>query len=126
MPPEYNPALIERDWYQWWEKSGFFTPSADGDKPAFVIPLPPPNVTGTLHIGHALGDSLQDCLIRQHRMMGYEALWQPGSDHAGIATQVVVEKKLAHEGRFRKDMTREEFIDEVWEWVRHNRGVIFE
>ncbi|OJJ50773.1 hypothetical protein ASPZODRAFT_126710 [Penicilliopsis zonata CBS 506.65] len=116
----YNPQAVESSWYSWWEKSGFFRPEALGDRePAgtFVIPLPPPNVTGALHCGHALANSLQDTLIRWHRMKGFSTLWVPGCDHAGISTQSVVEKMLwKKEKKTRMDLGREDFTKLVWEW----------
>ncbi|ROT37910.1 valyl-tRNA synthetase [Sodiomyces alkalinus F11] len=117
----YNPSAVEAAWYQWWEKSGFFKPEAckQGSDAAgtFVIPLPPPNVTGALHCGHALANSLQDTLIRWHRMRGFTTLWVPGCDHAGISTQSVVEKMLwKKEQKTRIDLGREEFVKKVWVW----------
>ncbi|KAK1782807.1 tRNA synthetases class I-domain-containing protein [Copromyces sp. CBS 386.78] len=115
----YNPSAVEAAWYQWWEKAGYFKPEACRKPSAgkFVIPLPPPNVTGALHCGHALANSLQDTLIRWYRMKGYEALWVPGCDHAGISTQSVVEKMLwKKEKKIRQELGREKFTDLVWEW----------
>ncbi|KAJ9263210.1 valyl-tRNA synthetase [Paecilomyces variotii] len=115
----YNPGAVESSWYTWWEKSGYFRPESgrndvDGK---FVIPLPPPNVTGALHCGHALANSLQDTLIRWHRMKGYTTLWVPGCDHAGISTQSVVEKMLwRKEKKTRHDLGREKFTRLVWDW----------
>ncbi|KAM0940445.1 putative valine--tRNA ligase [Dioscorea sansibarensis] len=117
MAKQYNPSVVEKSWYAWWEKSGFFVADASSPKPPFVIVLPPPNVTGALHIGHALTAAIQDTIIRWRRMSGYNALWVPGMDHAGIATQVVVEKKLMRECNLtRHDIGRERFVSEVWEW----------
>ncbi|GLT32698.1 hypothetical protein SLA2020_073450 [Shorea laevis] len=117
MATQYNPSLVEKGWYEWWEKSGFFQADATSTKPPFTIILPPPNVTGALHIGHALTCAIQDAIIRWKRMSGYNALWIPGTDHAGIATQVVVEKKLMRERHLtRHDIGREEFVNEVWKW----------
>ncbi|PWN29426.1 putative VAS1-valyl-tRNA synthetase [Jaminaea rosea] len=123
MESGYNPDHVEESWFAWWEKAGFFTPSepseADPYDPekTFVIPAPPPNVTGSLHIGHALTISIQDALIRWHRMRGYRTLFVPGYDHAGIATQAVVEKRLAKlEGKTRYDYGREKFVEKVFEW----------
>jgi len=118
----YNPVAVESAWYDWWEKQGYFKPefAADGKvKPAghFVISHPPPNVTGYLHMGHALGDSLQDIMIRHARMSGKTTLWLPGCDHAGIATQSVVENMLMRkQGKTRHDLGRDEFIKTVWDW----------
>ncbi|KAH3766017.1 Valine--tRNA ligase [Pelomyxa schiedti] len=124
MAPAYNPIPVESAWYQWWEEQGFFKPeyimnSGESAQPKekFIVVIPPPNVTGSLHLGHALTNSIQDTLIRWHRMCGHIALWVPGTDHAGIATQVVVEKKIARERRqTRHDLGREVFVNEVWKW----------
>ncbi|KAK3943951.1 mitochondrial valyl-tRNA synthetase [Diplogelasinospora grovesii] len=116
---KYNPKAVESAWYAWWEKSGFFKPQQEGagDGRRFVIPLPPPNVTGALHCGHALANSLQDTLIRWYRMRGFNTLWVPGCDHAGISTQSVVEKMLwKKEKKTRLDLGREQFTKLVWEW----------
>jgi len=94
MPKEYHPKFVEAGWYDWWESQGYFKPENDSKKEKYVIVIPPPNITGTLHIGHGLTVSIEDCLIRYHRMKGFNCLYLPGTDHAGIATQVVVEKKL--------------------------------
>ncbi|KAL1864623.1 hypothetical protein VTK73DRAFT_5777 [Phialemonium thermophilum] len=113
----YDPQAVESSWYEWWEKSGFFKPSTPVTDKKFVIPLPPPNVTGSLHCGHALANSLQDTLIRYYRMRGFSTLWVPGCDHAGISTQSVVEKMLwKKEKKTRLDLGREEFTKLVWEW----------
>ncbi|KAK8936168.1 Valine--tRNA ligase [Platanthera zijinensis] len=117
MAKQYNPTAVEKSWYEWWEASDFFIADAKSSKPPFVIVLPPPNVTGALHIGHGLTASIQDLIIRWRRMSGYNALWVPGMDHAGIATQVVVEKKLMRERKLtRHDLGREKFVSEVWKW----------
>lgn len=118
MEATYDPSAVEAAWYDWWEKEGLFHVTVEETKykEPFVIPLPPPNVTGSLHIGHALSFTIQDVLIRYARMTGKAALWVPGMDHAGISTQVVVEKKLAKEGKLRHDLGREAFIGEVWKW----------
>ncbi|XP_022852846.1 valine--tRNA ligase, mitochondrial 1-like [Olea europaea var. sylvestris] len=110
----FNPSAVEKSWYAWWEKSKFFEADPSSSKPPFVIVLPPPNVTGALHIGHALTAAIQDAIIRWRRMSGYNTLWVPGTDHAGIATQVVVEKKIMRERKLtRHDVGRESFVDEV-------------
>jgi valyl-tRNA synthetase len=116
----YDPALVEPRWYAFWEQHGVFatSDSASDARPVYVVPMPPPNVTGSLHMGHALTVTFQDVLIRWHRMRGYNALWQPGTDHAGIATQTVVERSLAREGKSRHDIGREAFIERVWQWRR--------
>lgn len=116
LSTRYSPKETEDKWYEFWEKGGFFTARPDPDKKPFTIVIPPPNVTGILHMGHALNNTLQDILIRHQRMKGLSALWMPGVDHAGIATQNVVEKKIAKEGLKRQDLGREKFIERVWEW----------
>lgn len=112
----YEPKTVEKKWREFWENSNLFQPSPDPNKETFSIVIPPPNVTGFLHIGHALNHTLQDIIIRIERKKGKSTLWVPGTDHAGIATQLVVERELAKEGKSRKDFTREEFIQKVWEW----------
>ncbi|KAJ0247561.1 hypothetical protein HA466_0160050 [Hirschfeldia incana] len=117
MAKQYSPAAVEKSWYAWWEKGDLFKADAKSSKPTFTMVLPPPNVTGVLHIGHALTVAIEDTIIRWKRMSGYNALWVPGTDHAGIATQTVVEKKLARDKKLtRQDLTREEFLNEVWKW----------
>jgi len=110
--------------YKWWESQGFFKPNFDRGGDPFVIPMPPPNVTGSLHMGHAMFVTLEDIMVRYFRMKGRPALWIPGTDHAGIATQLVVEKMLAAEGVKRTDLTREEFTKKVWEWKEKYGGTI--
>lgn len=118
----YDPLAVEAAWYDWWEAQGFFKPqfTPEGDnKPegTFVVPAPPPNVTGSLHIGHALTTAIQDTLIRWNRMLGKTTLFVPGFDHAGISTQSVVEKRLWKvAGQTRHDLGREAFLEKVWEW----------
>ncbi|KAL0338421.1 UNVERIFIED_CONTAM: Valine--tRNA ligase, mitochondrial 1 [Sesamum angustifolium] len=125
MAKTYKPSAVEKSWYEWWEKSTFFEADADSSKPPFVIVLPPPNVTGALHIGHALTAAIQDTIIRWRRMSGYNTLWVPGMDHAGIATQVVVEKKIMREMKLtRHDVGRDGFIAEVWKWKNEYGGTI--
>ncbi|GAB2242518.1 hypothetical protein Droror1_Dr00019293 [Drosera rotundifolia] len=125
MAKQYNPSVVEASWYAWWEKSGFFVADAESSKPPYVIVLPPPNVTGALHIGHALTSAIQDTIIRWRRMSGYNTLWVPGMDHAGIATQVVVEKKIMRERKLtRHDLGREKFVSEVWKWKNEYGGTI--
>ncbi|DBB14039.1 TPA: hypothetical protein ACH3X3_001004 [Trebouxia sp. C0006] len=122
----YCPPAVEAAWYEWWEQSGFFKPELDSDKPPFVIVIPPPNVTGSLHLGHALTNSIQDTVVRWRRMSGYNVLWLPGTDHAGIATQTVVEKDLAkRKGLTRHDLGREAFLEQVFAWVKTYGGKIF-
>ena len=113
--PNYNHLDIEDEIYDYWEKNNFFKPKRNKKK-YFSIAIPPPNVTGNLHMGHALNNSLQDLLVRFYRMNGYETLWQPGTDHAGIATQAVVEKQLLEKGITRNKLGRNKFIEEVWKW----------
>jgi valyl-tRNA synthetase len=120
----YDPPRIESRWYQYWEKHGFFHAEADGAQPPYCIVIPPPNVTGSLHMGHALNNTLQDILVRFKRMDGFDALWMPGTDHAGIATQNVVERQLAAEGLDRHDLGREAFIQRVWQWKAASGGHI--
>ena len=116
LPTRFDPASFEAKWYAAWEASGAFTPELPSDKPPFVILIPPPNVTGKLHIGHALQFTLQDLVIRWRRMQGFNALWLPGTDHAGIATQVMVERELAKQGTSRRELGREKFLARMWEW----------
>jgi len=124
LPKRYDPTAFEAMWYERWEASGAFAPSmAPGRKP-FCIVIPPPNVTGILHIGHALQFTLQDLIIRWRRMQGHNALWLPGTDHAGIATQVMVERKLATEGLTRQEIGREAFLERVWEWKEEHKDNI--
>ena len=111
----YNHLTIESKIYDYWEKNKFFKPRKS-KKNYFSIVIPPPNVTGSLHMGHALNNSLQDVLVRFYRMKGLETLWQPGTDHAGIATQALVEKRLNERGIKKNDIGREKFIKEVWKW----------
>jgi valyl-tRNA synthetase len=125
LPPQYNPQENEGPLYQWWEEQGYFRADANTDREPYVIVIPPPNVTAVLHMGHGLNNTVQDTLIRFRRMQGREALWLPGSDHAGIATQNVVERILAREGHTRFDLGREAFVERVWEFVRETGGLIF-
>ncbi len=126
----YEPAAVEQKWYRYWEAGGFFHADPDAvlqeGKTPFVIPMPPPNVTGRLHMGHALQDTVQDLLIRARRMQGDEALWIPGMDHAGIATQNVVERELKKQGLDRKEMGREAFLEHVWAWKEEYGGIILQ
>ena len=124
LPAQFNPSQIESELYQKWHSAGYFTANADSDKEPFSIVIPPPNVTGSLHIGHALDHSIQDLLSRMKRMKGFEVLWLPGMDHAGIATQNVVEKQLAASGISRHDLGREEFVKRVWKWKEESGGAI--
>ncbi len=124
MPKAYDPSQVETSLYQFWLERGYFKPTIDPAKRPFCIIMPPPNVTGELHLGHALTATIEDCLVRWHRMMGDPTLWLPGVDHAGIATQNVVEKEIAKEGLTRHDLGREAFLERVWAWVRKYRSVI--
>ena len=122
----FSPAEIEAPLYKKWQDAGYFKADSKSKKPPFTIVIPPPNVTGSLHIGHALDHTIQDLLTRMKRMKGYEALWLPGMDHAGIATQNVVEKQLAAEGKSRHDLGREAFIEKVWQWKAESGGAILD
>ena len=119
---KYIHSDVEDKIYSYWEKNGLFKPKENSKK--FSIVIPPPNVTGSLHMGHALNNSIQDLLVRYHRMNNYETLWQPGTDHAGIATQALVEKKLEKEGRNKHDLGREKFINQVWDWKNQYGDII--
>ena len=120
MEKTFQPADIEARWYKEWEESGYF--AAQGGEEPYCIMIPPPNVTGSLHMGHGFQEAIMDCLIRCHRMAGYNTLWQVGTDHAGIATQMVVERQLEAEGNDRHELGREKFIDKVWEWKDQSGG----
>jgi valyl-tRNA synthetase len=122
MDKTFQPAEIETRWYQHWESAGYFAPQG-GDEP-YSIMIPPPNVTGSLHMGHGFQETIIDALIRYHRMSGYDTLWQVGTDHAGIATQMIVERQLAAEGQDRHEIGREAFIEKVWEWKNNSGGTI--
>jgi valyl-tRNA synthetase len=126
LPSQYSPSDVEGPRYAHWEKAGYFTAEAGSEQPSFTVVIPPPNVTGTLHIGHALDHTLIDALVRRRRMQGYNALWLPGMDHAGIATQNVVERELAKEGLSRHDLGREAFVDRVWQWKAESGGKILD
>ena len=116
LAKRYEPAEIEQRVYAFWESSGFFTPVSDRERPKFSIVIPPPNVTGRLHIGHALVNTLIDVVARWKRMSGFNTLFLPGTDHAGIATQMVVERDLAKQGINRFELGRDKFVEKVWEW----------
>ncbi|MCK9505717.1 MAG: valine--tRNA ligase [Porticoccaceae bacterium] len=122
MDKTFNPQAIEQDWYQRWEQNGYFKPSGSGDP--FCIMIPPPNVTGSLHMGHGFNNAIMDALTRYHRMKGNNTLWQVGTDHAGIATQMVVERQLAADNISRHDLGRDAFLDKVWEWKAESGGNI--
>jgi valyl-tRNA synthetase len=122
MDTTYNPSAIEQTWYEYWERNNHFVPAATGEP--YCIMIPPPNVTGTLHMGHAFQDTVMDTLIRYHRMKGDSTLWQPGTDHAGIATQMVVERQLAQQQQSRHDLGRDKFVEKVWQWKEESGGQI--
>jgi len=124
MPKQYVPREVEERLYKWWEESAYFQPADDNGKQCFVVPMPPPNVTGRLHMGHAMFVALEDIMARFHRMRGHPTLWLPGTDHAGIATQMLVERSLLEEGRSRTALGREAFVQRVWEWKREYGGYI--
>ena len=126
LAKSFEPLAIEAKWYPIWEASGCFRPSLKADAPPFCIQLPPPNVTGTLHMGHAFQHTLMDLMIRYHRMRGDDTLWQVGTDHAGIATQIVVEQQLKAQGRTRHDLGRAEFVERVWAWKEESGSAITE
>ncbi len=125
IPKAYSPQDVEDKWYKYWEQNGFFKADSKSSKKPYTIVIPPPNVTGVLHMGHALVNTLQDILIRWKRMCGFEALWVPGTDHAGIATQTVVERHLMKTlDKRRSDFTREEFLKHVWKWKDKSEQLI--
>ena len=124
LAAQYQPGEVEQRRYEQWVSAGYFRADAGSDRPPFCIVIPPPNVTGVLHVGHALDHTIQDTLIRRRRMQGYEALWLPGMDHAGIATQNVVERQLAAQGISRHDLGREKFVERVWQWKAESGGAI--
>jgi valyl-tRNA synthetase len=127
LPPQYNPQAVEETRYQWWESRGLFHAKADPSRKPYAIVIPPPNITGILHMGHALNNTIQDILVRFKRMQGYNTLWVPGTDHAGIATQNVVERALANEGKRRQDLGRDAFVERVWEWKeRYGNTIIYQ
>ena len=124
IAPRYNPKELEKKWYDFWIENNYFRANQDSPKEPYCVVIPPPNVTGLLHIGHAFNNTLQDILIRTKRMQGFEALWLPGTDHAGIATQNVVEKALMKEGKRREDLGRNAFIERVWKWKEEHGNTI--
>ena len=124
LAKSYDPASIEAKWYPFWEQQGYFKAGLEEGKPSFSIQLPPPNITGILHMGHAFNHSVMDSLTRFYRMNGYNTMWLPGTDHAGIATQIVVERKLEAQGKNRRDMPRDEFVKEIWKWKDYSGGNI--
>jgi valyl-tRNA synthetase len=124
LAKSFEPAAIEARWAPLWEASGAYEPTLDPAKPSFSIQLPPPNVTGTLHMGHAFNQTIMDALTRYHRMKGFNTLWVPGTDHAGIATQIVVERQLQDAGQSRHDLGRKNFVARVWEWKERSGSTI--
>ena len=126
LPTVYDAKTTESEIYKFWEDGEYFKANAKSDKPAYSMVIPPPNVTGVLHMGHALDETLQDILTRYHRMSGYETLWLPGTDHAGIATQNVVEKNLREQGLSRYDLGREKFLEETWKWANEHKSAILD
>src|SRR3990172_9847960 len=124
IPTRYDPKKCEEKWHKFWEEKGYFHAEPNPSKKPYSIVIPPPNVTGILHMGHALNNTVQDILIRWKRMQGLTTLWIPGTDHAGIATQNVVERKLAKEGIKRHDLGREKFLEKVWEWRKEYGSTI--
>src|SRR6267154_4669665 len=124
MEPLYQPQGVEERWQRTWEEERLYHAEADDPRPTYVIAVPPPNVTGALHMGHALNGSIQDSLIRWHRMRGFDTLWQPGYDHAGISTQNVVEKQLIAEGTSRQEVGRDAFLERTWAWLEQTGRTI--
>ncbi|MFA5549834.1 MAG: class I tRNA ligase family protein, partial [Porticoccaceae bacterium] len=122
MDKTFDPQAIEQNWYNTWEERGYFKPAGQGNP--YCIMIPPPNVTGSLHMGHGFNNAIMDCLIRYHRMQGHNTLWQVGTDHAGIATQMVVERQLGADGVSRHDLGREKFLEKVWQWKAESGGNI--
>ena len=120
----YDPQAVEEKWYKFWQEQGYFHAEVNPDKEPFTIVIPPPNITSALHIGHAMDNAMQDIIIRQKRMQGYEALWMPGTDHASIATQVKIEAALAEEGVTRQELGRDKFLERAWAWKEKYGGEI--
>ena len=126
LSSKYNPQETQDKWLKFWKDNNVFHAKADSDKKPFTIVIPPPNVTGILHMGHALNNTLQDIMVRYKRMNGFQTLWMPGTDHAGIATQNVVEKQLAKEGKTRQDVGRDEFLKRLWAWKQEYGDTIID
>src|SRR5258707_5956818 len=126
LPKQYDPKAAQARWLQFWDERKFFHSEPDPARTPYTIVIPPPNVTGSLHMGHALNNTLQDVLIRMKRMDGYNVLWLPGTDHAGIATQNVIERQLAAEGRRKEDLGREAFVARVWRWKEESGRTIID
>ncbi len=125
IPTKYNPLKVEDKWYQYWMDNKYFHSTPD-DREPYTIVIPPPNVTGVLHMGHMLNNTIQDVLIRRKRMQGYNACWVPGTDHASIATEAKVVAKLKEQGIEKSDLTREEFLKHAWDWTHKHGGIILE
>lgn len=125
LASKYNPAEVEDKWYAYWMEHKLFSSKPDAREP-YTIVIPPPNVTGVLHMGHMLNETIQDILIRRARMQGKNACWVPGTDHASIATETKVIAKLAAQGIKKTDLTREEFLEHAWDWTRHHGGIILQ
>jgi valyl-tRNA synthetase len=125
IPSKYNPHKVEDKWYSYWLEKGFFSSKPDNREPYAVV-IPPPNVTGVLHMGHMLNNTIQDILVRRARMLGKNACWVPGTDHASIATEAKVVAKLRDEGITKNDLTREKFLEHAWEWTHKHGGIILE
>ena len=121
---KYNPKDFEENLYENWEKKGYFKPNNDNANESYCIMMPPPNVTGKLHMGHALDYTIQDILIRYKRMCGFNTLWLPGADHAAISTEMKVVQKLKEEGKTKQDLGREKFLEETWDWTHKYGGII--
>ena len=126
IPKTYSPHDIEEKWYKFWRDEDYFHAADTSDKPPYSVVIPPPNITGSLHIGHALDNTLQDVLIRWRRQQGYNTLWMPGTDHAGIVTEIIMEKQLATWGTSREELGREKFIARMWNWKDESRGTIID
>lgn len=124
IPKTYSPHEIEEKWHRFWIDRDYFHAADWSDMPSFSIVIPPPNITGSLHIGHALDNALQDVLIRWRRMQGYNTLWMPGTDHAGIVTEIIMEQQLATWGTNREELGREKFIERMWNWKEESRETI--
>ena len=125
IPAQYDPSQVEDKWYQYWMDNNYFHSTPDEREP-FTVVIPPPNVTGVLHMGHMLNNTIQDVLVRKARMQGYNACWVPGTDHASIATEAKVVRKLREKGVTKKDLTRDEFMEHAWEWTHEHGGIILE
>ena len=125
IPKKYNPIQVEDKWYKYWMENDYFKSTPDQREPYSIV-IPPPNVTGVLHMGHMLNNTIQDVLVRRARMLGKNACWVPGTDHASIATEAKVVNKLKQEGISKEDLTREEFLQHAWEWKEKHGGIILD